>query len=147
MDESSGQEQATASAEGPSVRHSPPKKEIGASASPRVSPGLLLTLSGGRTPKGRVLEATEEVVEEIPHHRVDQSAEEPAPTTRSCCWVVVGDDVMLLALLSLNELLRKRTEIDCIFHQGVYLEYRIQGMVKLRPNLELVQLDPPGEER
>ena len=43
----------------------------------------------------------------------------------------------MLALLSLNELLRKRTETDCSFHQGVYLRYRIQGTVKLRPDLEL----------
>jgi hypothetical protein len=136
-----------ASAEVPSVRQSPQKKEIGASVIPRASPGLLLTPSGGRTPNGRGPEATEEVVEEIPRHRADQSAEEPAPTTRSCCWVVVGDDVMLLALLSLNELLRKRIETDCIFHQGVYLGYRIQRTVNLRPNLELVQSDPLGEGR
>ena len=44
----------------------------------------------------------------------------------------------MLALLSLNELLRKRTETDCSFHQGVYLGYRIQGTVKLRPDLELL---------
>ena len=44
----------------------------------------------------------------------------------------------MLALLTLNELLRKRTETDCSFHQGVYLGYRIQGTVKLRPDLELL---------
>jgi hypothetical protein len=37
---------------------------------------------------------------------------------------------VLLALLSLNELLYKRTKTDyCSFHQGVYLGYRIQGTV------------------
>ena len=37
---------------------------------------------------------------------------------------------VLLALLSLNELLCKRTKTDyCSFHQGVYLGYRIQATV------------------
>ena len=40
--------------------------------------------------------------------------------------VVAG---VLLALLSLNELLHKRTEIDCSFHQGVDLGYRIQATI------------------
>ena len=35
----------------------------------------------------------------------------------------------VLALLSLNELLRKRTETDCSFHQRVCLGYRIQGTI------------------
>ena len=43
----------------------------------------------------------------------------------------------LLALLILNELLRKRTETECSFHQRVYLGYQIQGTVRLRPDLEL----------
>ena len=32
----------------------------------------------------------------------------------------------VLALLSLNKLLRKCTETNCSFHQGVYLGYRIK---------------------
>ena len=52
----------------------------------------------------------------------------------------------MLALLSLNELLRKRTETDCSFHQGVYLGYQIQGTIKLRPNLELFSQTHTGRK-
>ena len=49
----------------------------------------------------------------------------------------------MLALLSLNELLRRRTETNCNFYQGVYLGYRIQGMISFDLWSGTIQPDPP----
>jgi hypothetical protein len=38
-------------------------------------------------------------------------------------------------------------ETDCSFHQGVYLGYRIQGIVKLQPNLDIFNLTQPARRR
>ena len=54
---------------------------------------------------------------------------------------------MLLALLSLNKLLRKRTETDVAFTLEYSTVLNPRGTVKRNKDLELVQPDPPGQKR
>jgi len=63
------------------------------------------------------------IQDEIGLHKVNSRWEGPFIVSK------VTRPGSLLALFSLNELLRKRTETDSSFHQGVYLGYEIQETI------------------